>query len=299
MAPHFARRHAFTLASTCLVIACSSAPPPRLDSGVAAQIRRTELQSIIRAPTLTVAAQPAALDLIGAGIHAAIHAVATGRLAAIIDATADLDFSREYTGRLAPAVKNIAWVRADNVVASAVDIPPVAQEGSTKKSILRVETRQALSPDSTVLGIYSVVEFFPSAESVTPSARVLTTYRSEPVGDVTDGDAIAKWADLGGRTYRAELSQAIPESVKLARLAIESMAHSPPGGGPPEEIWVCLTWGRPGFGRKLNAVELVGDVLEETDTRLVLRSAGKFYSLPKSAIEGRWVRGQRPRPARQ
>ena len=72
---------------------------------------------------------------------------------------------------------------------------------------------------------------------------------------------------------------------------MESMTNSPRGGGPPEEVWTCLTWGRPGFGRTMNAVKLAGAVVEETDKRRVLHSAGVFYSLPKSAIELRGVRG--------
>ena len=268
MASDFARRFSFTVASTCLAIACSSAPPPRLGPGVAAHTRRTELQSIVRVPTPTIAHSPAAGGLIGSGIHA----VANARLGALAEVTTDLDFATEYTGQLASAVKGVAWLRTDKVVVSAIDIPPAQDGGSTMKSILRVETLQEFSPDSTVLGVYSVVDFFPSAESATPSARVLTTYRSEPVGDMIDGDAIAKWADQRGLPYRAELAQAIPESVKLARLAIDSMARSRQGGGPPEEIWLCLTWGRPGFGRRLNAVKLIGDVIEETDARLVCRA---------------------------
>jgi hypothetical protein len=288
-------RLAIGVTTVCLVAGCSSAPPPRLGPGLAAQVRSTEVQSVIRRATLTVAAveaRPPTVGLIGAAIRQGMQSVATGRLSGLNQLTNDIDFPAEYGNELALAVKNVVWLHAVNVLHSSDDIPPGHDGTSKTQSVLRVETRQELSPDSAVLTIRSIVEFFVSAEAETPSARVATIYRSEAIGDVAGGDAVEMWADQGGRSYRAALTEAIRESVKLARWALESMAHSPRGGGPPEEIWTCLTWGRPGFGRKMNAVKLVGAVVEETDKRLALQGAGVFYSLPKSAIELRGVAGK-------
>lgn len=254
------------------------------------------MQIIVRYSGLTIASasSPAggAISPVGASIGAAIvHGIASSRLNALSDVTADVGFAPEYGRQLALAVKNVGWLRAARFVQSPVDVTPGHDGTSDTDSVLRVEARQELSPDSAVLAIRSVVDFLPSAESPAPAARLRITYRSEPIGDVADGDAIARWADQQGRAYRAELTEAIAESIKLVRLATEFMGHGPSGGGPPQDIWVCLTWGRPGFGRKMNSVKLSGDVVEESDKRLVLRGAGEFYSLPKSAIERRSVRG--------
>jgi hypothetical protein len=279
-------------ALAALSAACASAPA-RLEPQVAGAIRSTEIHSLVLAPTLSVDVAPQAPftgGLLAYLITSQLAATATNRLEPLRAATTDLHFAAEYAAGLAKAVQGETWLHVTKVMGAEGE-PPPAWRAATSNSILRVETKESFSPDSTVFHIRSVLEFFPSIEARQPSARVVTFYRSDPVGDVADEMAVARWTDDRGKLFRAARAQGLAESLKLARLAVDSMANASSAGSRSEkkleDIWVSLAWGRPGFGRKLNAQALVGTVIEEHEDRIIVEAEGAFFSLATSGIESR------------
>jgi hypothetical protein len=112
---------------------------------------------------------------------------------------------------------------------------------------------------------------------------------------VADAEAVAIWAAEQGKTYRRVMSEAIPESLRLGRMALDFLVRRSDAGGsePQVEVCVCVSCGRPGLGRKINTMKLIGTIVDETATRLVLRGGGAFCSLPTSTIMHREVRGDR------
>jgi hypothetical protein len=295
------RMFMIAVASTSIGMACSAAPT-RLEPEAAATSRSVTVQSIIRSQHLAVEPnpfQPPVRGLLGgllaAGVQISREEAANERLNPLETATVDLDFEADYAVPLVRMVRTVSWLRAAESVRSRGDLPAQGAGDAANRGLLRIETRQTLSPDSASLALHSVFEFYASAGSRTPSARVETTYRSEPIGDVTDGDAVARWAADSGKAYRRARAEAIPESLKLGRMALESLVKAPDGGGgnPEVEIRVCVFCGHPGIDRKLDTVKLIGTIADETATRLVLRGGGAFYSLPISAVIVREIRSDR------
>jgi hypothetical protein len=286
--------------SALTTLACA-AIPPRINAEAKARVQQSVARSYVPEPQLTVRWVESGYG--GGGLLGAVinSAVASSRkkdadaLAQRLRTQAkDVDFRAQYRSALEPALKEVAWLRFQGLVPDdrPLPLPEVNDEDVRAHGLLTVGTNYFLSPDCAVLIVQSEIAFYEQGHS-SRAASVRVRYQSEEIGNVEGDEAVALWERDSAAAYRTVLNEAVYESSRMARLALEYMG----GAGYPGNvvhIRARLDHARGDFGIKDDAVGLDGTVVEENDRRLILLAERTVYSLPKTAIEssGQQARGR-------
>lgn len=271
----------FVAAACARVPVIADAPAPTtLPSGVVAAISSTVARSTVVANQITM---PWERSEESDALDAAREGIARRKVEPLQAETRDVNFQGQYAAALQPTLSEVGWLKLRRL--DWTNDAPAAPDRQDAR--LLVKTSQTLSPRANLLLVESTLTFYRAGTAdAAPSARLQLQYRSEEIGPARNADAIALWSKSHGFAYRTALADGIAESMKMTTMALERMAGTQ-YAGRVEELIVWLDGeSRPGQDEFRPAV-LVGTVVEETETRVIIQLPFGFYSIPKTAISAR------------
>lgn len=194
----------------------------------------------------------------------------------------DVDYRRDFCGRLKNAVLSAGWKQIGDIVIDDKGASEYWEDESFDK-LFGSESEDALL---VVSGFYSLQKpDYAVFESVIQTSlwhrkerRKIHTgryvYLSEPVDNQTKRVAVGTWADQSGRLYRAAVKQSIDETLSLMRTDLFD-----------RDLPENRTTGELQF---LN-MDLGGRVIQKSihrEKRVMIEGPGGYYSGPRLTSEG-------------
>lgn len=217
--------------------------------------------------------------MIDKGVNKSRGKKAEGRLAPLLEATADVDFRSQFWKALEAAVKDSTWMKVQQVE----KLPIYTKEdiAKFKAPLLMVNTIFELSPNAQVLTVITDAKLY-MKNLKTPDYFGYYTYSSDRLAgvDVKDEAAIAQWSANKAMIYRERIAEAIEENIAMMKYDLLSNAPGDDYGKDKKDTVKFYN------GPLSKVVTYTGRIIKSDDKRVLFREkGGNLFSVAKGLIE--------------
>lgn len=264
---------------------CSPAVHKSLDPGLARDVDSLLCRTIIQNEEISVhvVVYTGIFEggLIGKAITANRGKDAEERITPLLEQTSDVDFRRLYWDALQATMREAGWMKAIRFEPTTVPVV-VTKDEIQDRYLLSLTTSYELTPDCLALMVVTHgALFYPGQEKAVYHGYL--SYFSEPIGDLSEEEAIQAWAADGAARYRSLLRESIAESMRMLRADLLDRGANA-GWQPGEQKTIHFQ--RPVLKAMRDLYKtgsFKGEVLADDGTRLLFRLAnGNIWSFARS-----------------